>query len=62
LLPTPSAAWRGEHKFHFDTILDSWFKVDIWEALVPNVAIMFPIDVANQNTIKDVVGGNAMWD
>jgi hypothetical protein len=23
---------------------------------------MFPVDVADQNMVKDVVGGNAVWD
>ena len=53
---------EGEHKFHFDTILDSQFKVDIREVLVPNVALMFPVDVANQKIVKNVVGGNVVWD
>jgi hypothetical protein len=35
----------GDHKFHFDTIPNLWFKIDIQEALMPAVALMFSIDV-----------------
>lgn len=32
-------------KFHFDTIPNLWFKIDIQEALMLDVALMFLIDV-----------------
>lgn len=44
-----------KHKFHFDTILDLWFKIDIWEAFMPNVAFMFSIDVTNQKNVNEKV-------
>jgi hypothetical protein len=52
----------GEDKFHFGTIPQAWFKIDIQEALQPDVALMYPVDAADQNTVKDAVGGNAVWD
>jgi hypothetical protein len=32
----------GKHKFHFKDIPDGFFKVDVREALLPNVALMVP--------------------
>jgi hypothetical protein len=29
-----------EHKFHFMDIPNGWIKVDVWEALAPNVQLM----------------------
>jgi hypothetical protein len=37
----------GEHKFHFETIPQSRFKIDIWEALQSDVVLMFPVDVVD---------------
>jgi hypothetical protein len=37
----------GEAKFHFVDIPDKWFKIDIWEALLLEIALMYvnePID------------------
>jgi hypothetical protein len=56
-----SGLW-GKHKFHFGTIPNSWFKIDIREVLVPDVALMFPIEEADQHTVEDAVGGNVVWD
>jgi hypothetical protein len=52
----------GMHKFHFHAIPDGWFKVDVQEALMPNVALMFSNDAANQNKIVDIVNGNGIWN
>ena len=52
----------GVDKFHFLVIPDNWFKIDIREVLQPNVALMYPKKDANQEKLKDVQGGNAIWD
>jgi hypothetical protein len=41
-------------------IPNSWFKVDVREALMPEVALMFPNEATNQEKVKDVVGSNAI--
>jgi hypothetical protein len=53
---------RGVHKFHFQVILDEWLKVDIQEALMPDVVLMFPNDTTDQNKVGDVVNGNGRWN
>ena len=50
-----------KHKFHFKDILDGFFKVDVQEALLPNVALMMPNADAEQEKLKDVVGISALW-
>jgi len=52
----------GEHKFHFLTIPEKWFKVDISEAHTPHVNLMFANEDADQKKVKDAVGYNAIWD
>jgi hypothetical protein len=54
------SGFGGEHMFHGSTIPDSWFKVNVREALMPEVALMFPNEAADQE--KDVVSSNAIWD
>jgi hypothetical protein len=54
--------YGGEHKFHCTTIPDTWLKVDVQEALMPEVALMFPNEAADQAKVKDAVGSNAIWD
>jgi hypothetical protein len=44
-----------KYKFHFDTILDLWFKIDIQEAFMPDVAFIFSIDVTNQKNVNKKV-------
>jgi hypothetical protein len=56
------SGFGGEHKFHGTTIPDSWFKIDVREALMHEVALMFPNEVAEQEKVKDVVGSNTIWD
>jgi hypothetical protein len=46
----------GKHKFHFKDIPDGFFKVDVREALLPNVALMVPNADAEQEKLKDAVG------
>jgi hypothetical protein len=49
-------------KFHDSTFSESWFKVDVKEALAPNVPLMYPHDASDQNVVNDAVGSNALWD
>jgi hypothetical protein len=49
-------------KFHFTPIPDNWFKVDVHETLMPDVALMFPNSDAEQEKVKDAVGTVAIWD
>jgi hypothetical protein len=49
-------------KFHFNTIPESWLKVDVKEVVSPNADLMYPNENANQHLLKDVVGGNTVWD
>ena len=49
-------------KFYFNTILESWLKVDMKEVMSPNVDLIYPNEVANQHVLKDVVGGITLWD
>jgi hypothetical protein len=36
----------GQQKFHGATIPESWFKIDVREALMPEVPLMFLNEVA----------------
>jgi hypothetical protein len=45
-------SYRGEHKYHSTTIPDSWFKVDVREALMLEVALMFPNEAADQEKVR----------
>jgi hypothetical protein len=49
-------------KFHFQTIPESWLKVDVKEVVCPNIALMYPHEPADQIVLKDVMGGNAIWE
>lgn len=51
----------GVDKFHFMLIPETWFKIDVREVLQPNVPLMYPNKDADQETLKDVQGGNAIW-
>jgi hypothetical protein len=52
----------GEGKFHFISIPETWFKINVHEALGPNVTLMFQNEDAEQHKVKDVVGSSAIWD
>jgi hypothetical protein len=51
----------GEHKFHFKDTSDGFFKVDVREALLPNVALMVLNAGAEQEKLKDAVETSALW-
>jgi hypothetical protein len=52
----------GQHKFHFSKIPERWFKVDVRESHCPTATLMFPMEDAEQTTVKDIVNGNTLWD
>jgi hypothetical protein len=37
-------------------------KVDLKEVSCPNVDLMYPHKPGNQHQLKDVIGGNTLWD
>jgi hypothetical protein len=51
-----------KHKFHFATISDTWFKIDVCEAHAPIVVLMFQNEMANQEKVKDMIGTSIIWD
>jgi hypothetical protein len=52
----------GEDKFHFNNIPDSWFKVDIDQVLLPDVALMWENADADQTKVGNVQGSNVVWN
>jgi hypothetical protein len=56
------SGFGGIDKFHFNTIPKSWLKVDVKEVMSSNIDLMYPNEAANQHVVKDVVGGNTLWD
>jgi hypothetical protein len=52
----------GEAKFHFVDIPDKWFKIDIWEALLPETALIYVNELTNHYLVGDVVGTASIWD
>jgi hypothetical protein len=56
------SGFAGFKKFHFNTIPDGWLKVDVKDATAPSANLMYPHPAANQYEVKDVVGGNTLWD
>ena len=64
---TKSSSWTISsigrvHKFHFNAIPNGWFKVDVQEAFMPNVALIFPNDDVDQNKIGEIVNKNEIWN
>jgi hypothetical protein len=37
-------------------------KVDVKEVVCPNAALMYPHELADLIVLKDVMGGNAIWE
>jgi hypothetical protein len=56
------SGFGGIDRFHCNTIPESWLKVDLKEVSCPNVDLMYPHKPGNQHQLKDVIGGNALWD
>ena len=52
----------GIHKFHFNDIPETWFKVDILEIMLPDVPLMMPRDDEGFSVMKDVKGTSTLWD
>jgi hypothetical protein len=43
-------------------IPDGWLKVDVQEALMPNVSLMMENQEAEQEKVKDAVGSCILWN
>jgi hypothetical protein len=56
------SGFGGIDKFHFNTVPESWLKVDVKEVMSPNADMMYPNEATDQHVVKDVVGGNTLWD
>jgi hypothetical protein len=56
------SGFGGIDKFHGNTIPESWIKVDVKEVVCPNAELMYPHEPGDQQQLKDVIGGNALWD
>jgi hypothetical protein len=52
----------GQHRFHFLEIPVGWMKVDVREALAPNVMLMMENRDVDQEKVKDVVGSSILWN
>jgi len=52
----------GSHKFHGAEIPSSWLKVDIHEALLPEVALMFPSAAVDMPLIEHATESPTIWD
>ena len=52
----------GMDMFHCLTILRSWYRIDVIQVLQPNVPLMFEKKDVEQFVLKDVKGGNTIWD
>lgn len=52
----------GVDKFHCMEIPNSWYRVDVLSVLHPNLPLMFPKAEADQHVLRDVQGGNVIWD
>lgn len=52
----------GQHKFHFVTVPGHCYKVDVSEAMWPNLQLQFPNVQTGQKKVKDVVGSAALWE
>jgi hypothetical protein len=56
------SGFKGIDKFHFTAIQEAWLKVDAKERTSPNADLMYLHEAADQHQVKDVVGGNTLWD
>jgi hypothetical protein len=52
----------GEDKFHFTSIPETWFKIDVGEIYAPDVPLMWENESADQMKVGDMKGSNAVWD
>jgi hypothetical protein len=56
------SGFGGIDKFYFNTIPKSWLKVDVKEVMSSNVDLMYTNEAVFQHLVKEVVGGNTLWD
>jgi hypothetical protein len=48
----------GEDKFHFASIPETWFKIDVG----PDIPLMWENESVDQMMVGDIKGSNAVWD
>ena len=49
-------------KFHFKTIPELCYKVDVSGAILGEVRLPYSHEVGDQWVVEDVVGGNTLWN
>jgi hypothetical protein len=50
-------------KFHFTSIPETWFKIDVGEIYAPDVPLMWENESGDQMKVGGgVKGGNVVWD
>jgi hypothetical protein len=52
----------GEDKFHFTSIPETWFKIDVGEIFAPDIPLMWENESVDQMMVGDIKGSNAVWD
>ena len=52
----------GVDMFHCLPIPSFWYRIDVTQVLQPNVPLMFENKDDVQFVLKDVKGGNTIWD
>jgi len=53
---------HGSSKFHGAEIPKSWVKVDVWDVLLPGVALMVDNSAADMTLIEHARRSPAIWD
>ena len=52
----------GVDKFHFKTIPEFCYKVDVSSAIIGEVRLPYPHEAGDQWVVDDVVGGCTLWN
>ena len=52
----------GVDKFHFKTIPEFCYKVDVSSAIMGDVRLPYPHEAGDQWVVEDVVGGCTLWN
>jgi len=58
----PISEVAEEYKFHFEDILETWIKVDVYDILHPRVQFMYFRERTNQLNFEDAKGTLAVWN
>jgi hypothetical protein len=52
----------GVDKFHFKTIPEFCYKVDVTNAIMGEARLPYPHEAGDQWKVEDVVGGITLWN